>query len=178
VSRVGKNPIGIPAGVDIKIDGATVTVKGPKGELSLQVDPDIKVTTRDGEITVSRPNDSQRFRAMHGLYRSLIANMVEGVTNAFQRKLEIVGVGYKGEMRNNRLNLQLGYSHPIVFVPPEGIEINAEGPTNLTVSGIDKELVGQVAAKIRSFRPPEPYKGKGVKYAEEHVRRKAGKTAA
>lgn len=178
MSRVGKNPIGIPAGVDIKIDGATVTVKGPKGELSLQVDPDIKVTTRDGEITVSRPNDSQRFRAMHGLYRSLIANMVEGVTNAFQRKLEIVGVGYKGEMRNNRLNLQLGYSHPIVFVPPEGIEINAEGPTNLTVSGIDKELVGQVAAKIRSFRPPEPYKGKGVKYAEEHVRRKAGKTAA
>jgi len=178
VSRVGKNPIAIPGGVEIKIDGTMVLVKGPKGELSLNVDPDIQVERKDGEIVVSRPNDSQRFRALHGLYRSLIANMVEGVTNSFQRKLEIVGVGYKGEMKNNRLNLQLGYSHPIVFVPPAGIEITAEGPTKLTISGISKELVGQVAAKIRSFRPPEPYKGKGVKYAEEHIRRKAGKTAA
>ncbi len=178
MSRVGKNPISVPSGVDVQIKDYTITVKGPKGELSLEFEPDIDVQVKDGKIQVSRPNDSKRFRSLHGLYRSLVANMVKGVTDAFEKKLEIIGVGYKGEMKNNRLNLQLGYSHAIVFVPPEGIEIKAEGPTNLTISGISKELVGQVAAKIRSFRPPEPYKGKGIKYSDEQVRRKAGKTAA
>ncbi len=178
MSRVGKNPIGLSAGVEVKFEGRRLTVKGPKGELSRDIDPDMKVEVRDSEIVVTRPSDAKRFRSLHGLYRTLIANMVEGVTAAFERKLEIVGVGYKGEVQNNRLTLQLGFSHPIVFVPPRGIEIAAEGPTNLTISGANKELVGQVAAKIRSFRPPEPYKGKGVKYAGEHVRRKAGKTAA
>lgn len=178
MSRVGKNPISLPQGVDIEIKKTLVSVKGPKGILSREIHPDIKVSVDDGQLTVSRPNDSKFFRSQHGLYRSLIANMVEGVTNAFEKKLEIVGVGYKGEIKNGRLVLQLGYSHPIVLVPPDGIEIKAESPTSLTISGINKELVGQIAAKIRSFRPPEPYKGKGVKYADEQIRRKAGKAAA
>jgi len=178
LSRVGKNPISVPGGVEVEVKNSVVSVKGPKGNLSTPVDPSMSVKVEDGEIVVSRPDDSKQAMSLHGLYRSLIANMVEGVTNMFEKKLEIVGVGYKGEVRNNRLTLQLGYSHPIVLVPPEGVEITAESPTNLTIRGIDKELVGQVAAKIRSFRPPEPYKGKGVKYAGEQIRRKAGKTAA
>jgi len=178
VSRVGKKPISVPDGVEVTVKGNVVTVKGPKGELRREVNPAIKIEFKNGEVTVARPNDSKPYRALHGLYRSLLANMVVGVTKAFVKKLEIVGVGYKGEMKNNRLTMQLGYSHPIVFVPPEGVEIVTEGGTSLSVSGIDKELVGQVAAKIRSFRPPEPYKGKGVKYADEQIRRKAGKTAA
>ena len=177
MSRVGKNPIGIPDGVEIKVSKTKVSVSGPKGSLEREINPDIKVEIKDGQITVVRPNDSKYFRSLHGLYRSLISNMVEGVSKSFERKLEIVGVGYRAEMKTNRLNLQLGYSHPIVFVPPEGVNISVDGQTNVLVSGIDKELVGQVAAKIRSFRPPEPYKGKGIKYAEEQVRRKAGKTA-
>ena len=178
MSRVGKNPIGIPEGVEVKISKSAVEVTGPKGNLSENVNPDMKLEIKDGELTVSRPNDSKYYKSLHGLYRSLLNNMVEGVTNGFEKKLEIVGVGYKAEMSNDRLNLQLGYSHAIVFQPPEGVEILVADPTNISVRGIDKHLVGQVAAKIRSFRPPEPYKGKGIKYVDEFIRRKAGKTAA
>ncbi len=178
MSRVGKNPIDLPAGVEVQIAKTNVTVKGPKGTLSRDIHPDIAVKVEDNQIVVSRPSDSKYHKSLHGLYRTLVANMVHGVTNAFERKLEIVGVGYRCEVKNSRLNLQLGYSHPIVFVPPEGVAVTSEAPTSLSVSGIDKELVGQVAAKIRSFRPPEPYKGKGIKYVGEHIRRKAGKTAA
>ena len=178
MSRVGKNPIDLPEGVEVKINKGTVEVTGPKGNLLGEVNPDLKLEIKDGELTVSRPNDSKYYKSLHGLYRSLLNNMVEGVTNGFEKKLEIVGVGYKAEMSKNRLNLQLGYSHPIVFLPPEGVEIVVADPTNISVRGIDKQLVGQVAAKIRSFRPPEPYKGKGIKYVDEYIRRKAGKTAA
>ncbi len=178
MSRVGKNPIDLPAGVEVKVEKARVTVKGPKGELSREVHPDIGVKVEDNTLTVSRPNDSTFFRSVHGLYRSLLANMVQGVTSVFEKNLDIVGVGYKADVANNRLTMQLGYSHPIVFVPPEGVELKTESPTTISISGIDKEIVGQVAAKIRSFRPPEPYKGKGIKYRDEQIRRKAGKTAA
>lgn len=178
MSRVGKNPIGLPEGVEVKINKGTVEVTGPKGNLSGEVNQDIKVDIKDGQLTVSRPNDSKYYKSLHGLYRSLLNNMVEGVTKGFEKKLEIVGVGYKAEMSKGRLSLQLGYSHPIVFLPPEGVEVVVADPTNISVRGIDKHLVGQVAAKIRSFRPPEPYKGKGIKYVDEYIRRKAGKTAA
>lgn len=178
MSRVGKNPIGLPEGVEVKINKGTVEVTGPKGNLSGEVNQDIKLDIKDGQLTVSRPNDSKYYKSLHGLYRSLLNNMVEGVTKGFEKKLEIVGVGYKAEMSKGRLSLQLGYSHPIVFLPPEGVEVVVADPTNITVRGIDKHLVGQVAAKIRSFRPPEPYKGKGIKYVDEYIRRKAGKTAA
>ncbi len=178
MSRVGKNPIGLPEGVEVKINKGTVEVTGPKGNLSGEVNQDIKLDIKDGQLTVSRPNDSKYYKSLHGLYRSLLNNMVEGVTKGFEKKLEIVGVGYKAELSKGRLNLQLGYSHPIVFLPPEGVEVVVADPTNISVRGIDKHLVGQVAAKIRSFRPPEPYKGKGIKYVDEYIRRKAGKTAA
>ena len=178
MSRVGKNPIGLPEGVEVKINKGTVEVTGPKGNLSGEVNQDIKLDIKDGQLTVSRPNDSKYYKSLHGLYRSLLNNMVEGVTKGFEKKLEIVGVGYKAEMSKGRLNLQLGYSHSIVFLPPKGVEVVVADPTNITVRGIDKHLVGQVAAKIRSFRPPEPYKGKGIKYVDEYIRRKAGKTAA
>ncbi len=178
MSRVGKKPIGLPEGVEVKINKGRVEVTGPKGNLSGEVNPDIKLEIKDRQLTVSRPNDSKYYKSLHGLYRSLLNNMVEGVINGFEKKLEIVGVGYKAEMSKDRLNLQLGYSHSIVFLPPEGVEIVVADPTNISVRGIDKHLVGQVAAKIRSFRPPEPYKGKGIKYVDEYIRRKAGKTAA
>jgi large subunit ribosomal protein L6 len=178
VSRVGRNPIGLPEGVEVKINKGTVEVTGPKGNLSGEVNQDIKLDIKDGQLTVSRPNNSKYYKSLHGLYRSLLYNMVEGVTNGFEKKLEIVGVGYKAEMSKDRLTLQLGYSHPIVFLPPEGVEVVVADPTKISVRGIDKHLVGQVAAKIRSFRPPEPYKGKGIKYVDEYIRRKAGKTAA
>ncbi len=178
MSRVGKNPIGLPEGVEVKINKGTVEVTGPKGNLSGEVNQDIKLDIKDGQLTVSRPNDSKYYKSLHGLYRSLLNNMVEGVTKGFEKKLEIVGVGYKAEMSKGRLNLQLGYSHSIVFLPPKGVEVVVADPTNISVRGIDKHLVGQVAAKIRSFRPPEPYKGKGIKYVDEYIRRKAGKTAA
>lgn len=178
MSRVGKNPIDLPDGVEVKVNKSSVSVTGPKGNLERQVHPDISVNVKENQLLVERPNDSKYFKSMHGLYRSLLNNMVEGVSKAFEKKLEIVGVGYKSELKNNRLVLQLGYSHSIVLVPPEGIQIKVENQRNISVSGIDKELVGQVAAKIRSFRPPEPYKGKGIKYEGEHIRRKAGKTAA
>ncbi|NIR51043.1 50S ribosomal protein L6 [candidate division KSB1 bacterium] len=178
MSRVGKKPIDLPEGVVVNIKNSTVQIKGPKGSLNREVNPAIKITNKDNQLLVSRPNNSKLYKSLHGLYRTLLNNMVEGVTNGFERKLEIVGVGYRAELKNDRLVLQLGYSHPIVFVPPEGIAITVENPTNIGISGIDKELVGRVTAKIRSFRPPEPYKGKGIKYIGEHIRRKAGKTAA
>lgn len=178
MSRVGKNPIDIPEDVEVSISNHTVVVKGPKGSLSRKINSEIKVEINENQLVLSRPNDSKYYKSLHGLYRTLINNMVEGVTKGFEKKLEIVGVGYKGELKNNRLNLQLGYSHSIVFVPPDGIKIVLETPNNISVRGIDKELVGHVAAKIRSFRPPEPYKGKGIKYSDESIRRKAGKTAA
>ena len=178
MSRVGKNPISLPEGVEVKINKGTVEVTGPKGHLSSEVNLDIKLDIKDGQLTVSRPNDSKYYKSLHGLYRSLLNNMVEGVTKGFEKNLEIVGVGYKAEMSKDRLTLQLGFSHPIVFLPPEGVEVVVADPTQISVRGIDKHLVGQVAAKIRSFRPPEPYKGKGIKYVDEYIRRKAGKTAA
>ncbi|WP_456428698.1 50S ribosomal protein L6 [Rhodocaloribacter sp.] len=183
MSRIGKMPI--PVGDKVKVNIAAnnvVTVSGPKGELSVQVDPDIKVEVNDGELVVTRPTDQKRHKAMHGLYRSLLNNMVTGVSDGFRRQLEVIGVGYRAQVENGVLELALGYSHPIYFLPPEGISISVESgrgkKTIITVEGIDKQLVGQVAAKIRGLRPPEPYKGKGVRYVDEYVRRKAGKTAA
>jgi len=177
MSRVGKKPIKIPTGVQVGIEGSRLKIKGPKGELQRDLDSRLSVAVNDGTVTVSRSGDEKFFRALHGLYRSLINNMVVGVTQGYVKKLEIVGVGFKAEMKNKRLALQIGYSHPIVFVPPPEIDIACENPTSIAVSGTDKELVGQIAAKIREFRPPEPYKGKGIKYVDEVVRRKAGKTA-
>ncbi|MCG3119340.1 MAG: 50S ribosomal protein L6 [bacterium] len=177
MSRVGKKPIKIPAGVQIGVEGSHIKVKGPKGELQRQIDPRLSVAVADGAIAVSRSGDEKFFRALHGLYRSLLNNMVTGVTQGYEKKLEIVGVGFKAELKNKRLVLQIGFSHPIIFAPPPEISIACESPTMIAVSGVDKELVGQVAAKIREFRPPEPYKGKGIKYIDEVVRRKAGKTA-
>ncbi len=182
MSRVGKMPIEIGDKTKVNIaKNNFVTVSGPKGELSLQVDPEIRVELDDNNLVVSRPNDQKRLRARHGLYRSLINNMVAGVTEGFKRDLEVIGVGYRAIFENGVLELALGYSHPIYFVPPEGISITVTAPrgknTIISVEGIDKQLVGQVAAKIRSLRPPEPYKGKGVRYVDEYVRRKAGKTA-
>lgn len=183
MSRIGNQPIEISG--DVKIDVASnnmVSVSGPKGELSLQVNPDIKVEVGDGEITVSRPTDQKRHRSMHGLYRSLLDGMVEGVTKGYRKDLEIIGVGYRAQLSGGVLELALGFSHPIYFLPPEGIDISVKEErgknTIVSVEGIDKQLVGQVAAKIRALRPPEPYKGKGVRYVGEYVRRKAGKTAA
>jgi len=180
MSRIGKKPIPVPAGVTISIDKANVvTVKGPKGTLFRKVDPDMTIEVKDGILEVSRPTEQKRHKAMHGLYRTLINNMVEGVTNGYEKKLEVVGVGYKASNTGNRLELTVGYSHPVVVVLPTEISLATETlkgqPPNITLGGIDKELLGQVAAKIRSIRKPEPYKGKGIKYAGEVIRRKAGK---
>jgi large subunit ribosomal protein L6 len=161
--------------VDVTIDGNTVSVKGPRGELSRTLHSDVIVRRQDGEILVERPSDEPRFRALHGLSRTLVANMIDGVTTGFTKTLEIVGVGYRAETKPFGLTLALGYSHPIEYKAPEGITLRAVNPTTVEVSGTDKEVVGQVAAEIRSLRPPEPYKGKGVKYQGEVVRRKAGK---
>ena len=183
MSRVGKLPIEVSGGVTVDVAANNlVTVKGPKGELSLQIDPDIEVAQEDAQLVVKRPSDQKRHRAMHGLYRALINNMVTGVTQGFKIELEVIGVGYRASMSNGVLELGLGYSHPIYFLPPKGvsIEIDPKRGKNpiIVIEGIDKQLVGQVAAKIRKLRPPEPYKGKGVRYVNEYVRRKAGKTAA
>jgi large subunit ribosomal protein L6 len=177
MSRIGRLPIPVPSGVDVAIDQATVTVKGPKGTLSHTVATPIVVEKgEDGVLSVNRPNDERESRSLHGLTRTLINNMVVGVTEGYEKKLEIVGVGYRVLPKGpTQLEFQLGYSHPIVFDAPEGITFNTEGPTKLGVVGIDKQLVGEVAAKIRKLRKPEPYKGKGVRYAGEHVRRKVGK---
>jgi large subunit ribosomal protein L6 len=168
-------PIAVPSGVDVSIDGRNVTVKGPKGELSRQLHPEIGVA-RDGEtIVVTRPTEAKTHRQLHGLTRTLVNNMVVGVTEGYRKPLEISGVGYRAALVGRKLQLNLGYSHPIEIEPPEGIDFELENPTRLAVVGIDKELVGQIAAQVRSTRKPEPYKGKGVRYAGEQVRRKAGK---
>ena len=177
MSRIGKLPITVPSGVDVAIDDALVTVKGPKGTLSHTVAQPIMVAkSEDGVLEVTRPNDERESRSLHGLTRTLINNMVVGVTDGYEKKLEIVGVGYRVLPKGpTQLEFQLGYSHPIVFDAPEGITFTTEGPTKLGVVGIDKQLVGEVAAKIRKLRKPEPYKGKGVRYSGEHIRRKVGK---
>ncbi len=177
MSRIGKQPVALPKGVEVSVDGATVRVKGPKGELSLEVHPEMAVAVEDGEIKVTRPSDQARHKALHGLTRSLVSNMVEGVTDGFTRTLEIVGVGYRAEKKGNALGLSLGFSHPVQFDPPSGINIEVPNPTTVVVQGADKQMVGQVAAVIRGYRPPEPYKGKGIRYQGEQIRRKAGKTA-
>ena len=178
MSRIGKKPIQIPKGVAVTLDSGVVTVKGPKGELKETVHPEIGVAVQGAEVLVTRSSDEKKYRALHGLWRALIQNMIVGVTQGYSKKLEIVGVGYRAEIKGTRLNLLLGYSHPILFAPPEGIKIEAPTQTNIIISGTHKQLVGLVAAKIRSMRPPEPYKGKGVKYEGEYIRRKAGKAAA
>ena len=193
MSRIGRKPIEIPKGVEVRIDGNTVTIKGPKGELSQEISPEIEVKVENGEIVLTRKKESRQARAMHGLYRSLIANMVTGVTQGFEKKLEVIGVGYKAEQRGRGVIFDLGYSHKIFFIPPEGVEVvaepitkkvYAEGTPNqyltavVTVKGTDKQLVGQVAAKIRELRPPDVYKSKGVRYADERVHLKAGKSGA
>jgi large subunit ribosomal protein L6 len=176
MSRIGKLPIDVPSGVDVAIDEAVVTVKGPKGTLSHTVAAPIVVERNDAVLDVKRPDDERQSKALHGLTRTLINNMVVGVTEGFEKKLEIVGVGYRVLSKGpTQLEFQLGYSHPIVFDAPEGITFSVEGPTKLGVAGIDKQLVGEVAANIRKLRKPEPYKGKGVRYAGEHIRRKVGK---
>ena len=176
MSRIGKAPIAVPNGVTITIkDGNTVTVKGPKGELTRTVPAAMALSQENGQVVVARPSDEPGHKSLHGLTRTLIANMVEGVTKGFSKQLELVGVGYKAEVRPYGLQLALGYSHAIEYKAPTGIKLSAPVPTQILVEGSNKEVVGQVAAEIRSLRPPEPYKGKGVKYAGEQVRRKAGK---
>lgn len=176
MSRIGKAPITVPAGVTVTIgDGNTVTVKGPRGELTRTVPGAMRLAQENGTVTVARPSDESTHKALHGLTRTLIANMVEGVTRGFSKNLELVGVGYKAEARPYGLQLSLGYSHPVEYRAPQGIKLSAPQPTQILVEGANKEVVGQVAAEIRSLRPPEPYKGKGVKYAGEQIRRKAGK---
>ncbi len=176
MSRIGKKPINIKD-VEVKIDGQHVTVKGKLGELELDVHPNITVKVEGDEIVVTRPNDAKQNRALHGLTRALIANMVQGVTEGFKKTLKIIGVGYRAELKGNGLLLNVGYSHPIFFIPPKEIKLEVPSPDQVVISGIDKELVGNVAAKIRSFRKPEPYKGKGIRYIDEVIIRKAGKAA-
>jgi len=175
MSRIGKQPVPVPKGVTVTIDGQKVTVKGAKGELSRELPPEIAFVQEGEEIVVTRRNESRNARQRHGLVRTLIANMVEGVSNGYQKKLEIQGVGYRASLQGQKLVMALGYSHPVEFEPPAGIQFGVEGNTNVTVTGIDKEVVGNTAATVRAARPPEPYKGKGVRYAGEQVRRKAGK---
>ena len=176
MSRIGQAPITIPSGVDVTISGRDITVKGPRGELSRRLPPDISVRQDDGQLLVSRPDDEREHRALHGLTRSLVNNMVVGVTDGFRKQLEIVGVGYRAEAQGpEAIRLALGFSHPVNVRAPEGISFEVPVPTQIVVSGIDKEVVGQVAAEIRSIRKPEPYKGKGVRYQGERVLRKAGK---
>jgi len=164
MSRIGKHPIVIPAGVTVTVDGNTVNVKGPRGELSRTLHPEMKVAMENGQVTVSRPSDESNHKALHGLSRTLVANMVEGVTKGFSKQLDIVGVGYKAEVRPYGLQLALGFSHAIEYKAPKGIKLSAPQPTQIIVEGANKEIVGQVAAELRSLRPPEPYKGKGIKY--------------
>jgi large subunit ribosomal protein L6 len=175
MSRIGKQPVPVPNGVTVKVDGHTIAVKGPKGELSRKLHPDLSVAYADNQVTVSRPSDEEHHKALHGLSRTLIANMIEGVTKGYQKQLEITGVGYKAEVKPYGLQLSLGFSHVIEVKAPPGIKISAPQPTQIIVDGADKETVGRLAAEIRLLRKPEPYKGKGIKYAGEIVRRKAGK---
>ena len=177
MSRIGKLPVAITAGVEVKLeDGNVITVKGPKGTLTRKLVDDLTIEVTDAEITVTRPSDLKRYKQLHGLTRTLIANMVEGVTNGYKKELEINGVGYRAAKSGNKLTLTLGYSHPVEMIDPEGITTTLEGNNKIIVEGIDKEKVGQFAAEIRTKRPPEPYKGKGIKYTTETIRRKVGKT--
>lgn len=176
MSRIGKKPIAVPAGVEVKIDGHTVTVKGPKGTLSRTLNEEMTITLEGNEVLVTRPSDDIKERSLHGLTRTLIHNMVVGVTEGFEKKLEIQGVGYNAQMQGKNLKLSLGFSHPVIVEPPEGITITTPSSVVIVVSGADKEKVGMVAAEIRAWRQPEPYKGKGIRYSGEYVRRKAGKT--
>lgn len=177
MSRIGIKPIDIPNGVEVKINnGNLVEVKGPKGSLKTQLDPKMDIKIVDNQVIVDRPNDSKKYKSLHGLSRTLIFNMIEGVTKGYEKKLEIVGTGYRAQKQGKKLVLNLGYSHPIELEEPEGIQIEVPSANQIIVKGIDKQLVGNIAAKIRDFRRPEPYKGKGVKYADEVIRRKAGKT--
>lgn len=177
MSRIGLKPIEIPQGVEVKLDGNTVTVKGPKGELSRELHQDIKVNIEGNVVTLERPSDHKDHRALHGTTRSLISNMVEGVSKGFEKSLEIIGVGYRAQKQGNKVVINAGFSHPVEIEPIEGIEIDVPKNTQLIVKGIDKEQVGAIASKIRAIRPPEPYKGKGIRYEGEYVRRKEGKTA-
>ena len=177
MSRIGKLPVAIPAGVEVKLeDGNVITVKGPKGTLPRKLVDDLNIEVTATEVTVTRPSDLKRYKQLHGLTRTLIANMVEGVTNGYKKELEINGVGYRAAKSGNKLTLTLGYSHPVEMIDPEGITTTLEGNNKIIVEGIDKEKVGQFAAEIRTKRPPEPYKGKGIKYTTETIRRKVGKT--
>jgi large subunit ribosomal protein L6 len=176
MSRIGKAPITVPSGVDVTVEGRNVTVKGPKGTLSHEVDEPITVSLDDGVLSVQRPDDERESRSLHGLSRSLLNNLVQGVSQGYERKLEIHGVGYRVQLRGSDLEFALGFSHPVKITPPEGITFAVESPTRFSVQGIDKQLVGQVAANIRWLRKPDPYKGKGVRYAGEQIRRKVGKT--
>jgi large subunit ribosomal protein L6 len=177
MSRIGKQPIAVPSGVEVTIEPELVKVKGPKGELSERVNRAMEVKQENGEILVARPTDRGDHRALHGLTRSLIANMVEGVTNGYEKRLEIQGVGYRAQLQGNKLVLALGYSHPVELDAPDGIDFEVPQPTRVVVRGISKQAVGEVAANIRKARPPEPYKGKGIRYEGEHVARKVGKRA-
>jgi large subunit ribosomal protein L6 len=177
LSRIGRKPVQIPAGIKVEKIDNVLTFKGPKGELTLKLHPNITVEINDKEIVASRSTEAKKDKALHGLSRALIFNYVAGVKDGFQKKLEIVGVGYRAEMKGKKLQLSLGFSHPILFAPPSSITLETPTQTSIIISGIDKQLVGVIAAKIRSFRPPEPYKGKGIKVEGEYIRRKAGKTA-
>src|SRR5947208_2810474 len=177
MSRIGKKPIAVPSGVEIEVSPGSVTVKGPKGSLSERISTDMKVSVQDGTLTVARPTDRGEHRALHGLTRSLVANMVAGVTNGFEKRLEIQGVGYRAALRGQDLELQLGFSHPVSVKAPEGVSFEVPQPTQIIVRGISKQVVGEVPAQSRKWRPPEPYKGKGIRYADEHVVRKVGKRA-
>jgi large subunit ribosomal protein L6 len=178
MSRIGRKPVVVPKGVTVTLDGNAIRVKGPKGELARTLPSEMNIELVDDEVRVTRPSDIGRHRALHGLTRSLVQNMVTGVTDGYTKALEIQGVGYKAEERPNGVRLVVGFSHPVDYDAPEGIKIAVENPTSLKVNGIDKEMVGQVAAELRNVRPPEPYKGKGIRYVGEQVRRKAGKTGA
>lgn len=176
MSRIGNKVITIPAGVEVKLDNNLAVVKGPKGELTQQFDAELTFNVEGNEITVVRPSDSKRHRTIHGTTRALLANMIEGVSAGFRKDLELIGVGYRAQMQGTKLVLSVGYSHPVEFEQIEGIKLGVEGNTKVSIEGINKELVGQYAAKVRAVRPPEPYKGKGIRYVGEYVRRKEGKT--
>ena len=178
MSRIGKKPVAVPKGVAVEVQGQLVAVKGPKGELRRTLHSEMQVALADGQVTVGRPSDEKRHKALHGLSRTLVQNMVEGVSKGFSKTLEIQGVGYKAEAKPYGVNLIVGYSHPVKYEAPKGIKISVENNTVVKIEGADKEAVGQVAAELRSVRPPEPYKGKGIRYQGEQVRRKAGKTGA
>ena len=175
MSRIGRKPISLPQGVEVTVEGNLVSVKGPKGSLAQVIPEGITIVKEDGNILVNRPDDTKMLRSYHGLTRSLVANMVEGVSNGFEKKLELVGVGYRAQLQGEKLVINIGFSHPVEIDPPEGIQFEVPAVTKITVKGIDKQLVGNTAAHIRAIRKPEPYKGKGIKYENEVIRRKAGK---